>query len=359
MRRNFILKPTETLSYNLTDFLGENFKPVLPEEYSLQIYDDRDFNNVNDMEKMIMVINSIFPNYHTIKIYNLKTSSYRKLIDLKKDNKLKLKISQLTLDNYDVEIFPEIIPVWIDNQDVSNIPLYNSDNVIITTILGNSSVRNDYFDNKILSNKEFIYYITYLAEQISKYATNDIQKILLTAKIFKENISFDWYFTGDEELLKSLNKQAKELGFKRYISHAPQSILLKRNAVCSSIALFASILLRHPKLNIDIEELTGRAYGEPHCFNKVRLNNKKYTCDFTHNITRGFDDPIKYILVKQPSETHTIDDGDFEEYETIDREYLMSEYEKIKDIHIQMPVFEEASFNIKYADESLINKTKK
>lgn len=352
-RRIFNVINIQVLSYNLTEFLKDEFSPKIPENYSLKIYDDRTFINDDDIEKMVKKINSFFPNYNVLDIYNLNSSSYKKLLELKMRNNM--KIYTLSLNDYDVDLEPEILPVTIDIQDAAKVPVYNANKVLFGDLLGTEIYK--YFDVNVLSTEELLNSINYIASQIKKYAGNDIQKILLLDKMLRENVSFDWYYISDEELEKCLKKQAKIEKFSRYISHSVQALLIKKNVVCSSIASFATILLRHPDLNINITNLNGTAYGGLHCFNEIELDGKKYTCDFTHNITRGFDDPLKHTLVKQPSKEHTIDNSNFDEYETMDREYLMSEYEKIKDIHIKMPKFKEASFNIKYAD-SVLNEEK-
>lgn len=352
-RRIYNVIDIQVLSYNLTEFLKDDFNPKVPENYSLKIYDDRIFINDDGIEKMVKKINYFFPNYCVLGIYNLNSGSYKKLLELKKNNNM--TINYLTLNEYDVDLEPEILPVNIDIQDAAKVPVYNANKVIFGDYAKTEICR--YFDVNVLSTEELLNSINYIANQIKQYANNDVQKILLLDKMLRENVSFDWYYISDEELQKCLKEEAKKEGFSTHISHSAQALLIKRNVVCSSIASFATILLRHPDLNINITNLNGTAYGGPHSFNKVELDGKKYTCDFTHNITRGFDDPLKHTLVKQPSKEHTINNSNFDEYETMDRKYLMSEYEKIKDIHIKMPEFKEASFNIKYTD-NVLNKEK-
>ena len=344
-RRSFrIIDEIIESNFNLNDFLKNDFNDKVIQKCSLKLYDNRNFASAGDMEKMLTIINRFYPSCVELSLYNLNPLSYKELISLKRSNDLNINIFEITLSDYNFEIDPKDFNVKIDPVNFSKLSPYNVDNVSIRQYY------QSYFDERVLNNKEFLDGINYIAEQINMYATDDIEKILLLDKMLRENVSFDWYYTNDPELYQNLRDEAQKERFLSYISHSAQSVILKRNTVCSGIATFATIVLKHPKLNIDIKTLEGKAYGGAHAFNEITLDGKKYTCDFTHNITRGFSDPIKHTLVKQPSITHTINNGNFDEYSTMDRDYLMKKYQKIKDIHIKMPELKECSFNIKYSD---------
>ncbi len=347
-RRSCTIVDVKNVKFNLTDILKGNIHFDLDENYIIQIYDDRLCDKENDMEILVEKISYYFPNYDFLEFKNFHSKSYKKLLELKQNKNINLRNLTLTLRDYNIDIYPDILPVTISIDDVSKIPYKNIDKVEINERF--SSIKRRHFDDKILDTKTLLEGIDYIAKQISKYAQNDIQKILLLDKMLRENVSFDWYYTDDKELRETLKKQATKEGFITYPGHVLQTLLLKRCCVCSSIASFATIVLRHPLLNVDIRNVNGKAYGDFHAYNKIYLNGHSYLYDFTHNITRDFNNEMLHSFVKRPSEYHTINDDDFENYETMPREIIANEYEKIKNIHIKMPSYEEPVFNVRYGD---------
>lgn len=305
---------SKKIECNLSEILELDNNKRFNESCYIHIYDDRKLDNPKDIELLIKKIKRIFPKYRYVDIYDLKYNSYLELLKTKE----KINIWKLSLNDYTKKIYymQPYVSVFADN--VCAISPDNYSNVIFDF---------PYYDSRVMDNKTFIDSVNYIAQQISYYAENDIQKVLLLNKMLVENISYDF---------SALRSERVKEGYSWGLSHITQTLLVKRKCVCSSIASFATIVLNHPLLNVKTKTLDGICYGGGHTFNEVTINNRKTTCDFTHNITLASKPNIKFLFLKRPSPHHEYFFG-FNEYNTVRRYVLLEEYEKIKDIKINMP----------------------
>ena len=358
MKRRRIM-PFKNMYVNVSDVLSN--KVSYDEDYiQYIIYDDRKENRPGDMKKMLEKINKFDkPNIVIGVINNLHPDSYKELVELRRKGAYNYNAVPIFLRNYNINVYKNDIPVHIKAENFMSLPIDVVEDVILRE---SDNFELKYFDDAVLDRKTFYQCVDFIARQIAKYAVDDVDKIILFNNMLRENVTFDWFSIDIKKDNEELREYAKSKGFKIYPSHSAQAVIRKQNAVCSGIASLGTILLRHPLLNVNINNLSGHARGGAHCFNEVIIDNVKYTCDFTHNITRDFDKGFKHLLVQRPSKTHTItifggdESDDFNAYKTIPRSVLEKKYERLKDVHILMPEFKVASFEVKYADEEYNDK---
>ena len=194
------------------------------------------------------------------------------------------------------------------------------------------------YNSDLMPINIFLQNIDYLANEISKYAKNDIDKIVLVNKIIKENILYD-FKCYEESLVKKRNPNF--VSFDSYnglhVGHYAQSIFTRKEAVCSAIAEFATILLNHPLLNVRTKYISNKAIIADHGWNNVLIDNTWYTCDFTWTVFYNNPDILKYILIKPRCKNDS--EFDYYRYSQYDysRKVLLESSERLENVHIKIP----------------------
>lgn len=125
-------------------------------------------------------------------------------------------------------------------------------------------------NSDIMTNEEFLEYVDSLAEEIEKNAKEDKEKVLLLDKYFKENFKYDNKIVKENSKLKE-NKESE--------SYYAESLFKRKKGVCASFASLATVVLNHPKLNIE----TNYVHGKNHAWNEIKLDNDWYSFDFSYN----------------------------------------------------------------------------
>lgn len=226
-----------------------------------------------------------------------------------------------------------------------------------------------------LSYEELLDYVDQIAEEISKYAKNDKQKVLLLDKFFTKNFSYDTKFKKkDKNVERVLQNPARTI----------QGLVKNKKGVCAPVADLAAIILNHPKLNVK----TNRQSGNDHAWNEIMIDEKYYSYDFTSNMTsriyislncysyinKGYefifdrvgskvsrkirDKSFEFarskgafgdVFVKKPSvvkerygqydpDTESYEELGFDKYSSMSAAEIIKEYEEIKDVDINPTV---------------------
>lgn len=156
-------------------------------------------------------------------------------------------------------------------------PLINYKN--ITTVDKENRKNLDYIssdlstlnlDSSIMSNEEFLDYVDKVVEEINKSATDDKERVLLLDKYFKNNFKYDYKLTKENKKT-SENKESQ--------SYYAQSLFKRKKGVCTSFASLATVILNHPKLNIE----TNYVRGKEHNWNEIKIDDVWYSFDFSYN----------------------------------------------------------------------------
>ncbi len=185
------------------------------------------------------------------------------------------------------------------------------------------------YDRNILDDKSFISGLDSIINQINFMAKNDIQKILLLDKMFRENVRYDYNYltlTDSEKQNDVCNK-----------CHKAQSVLRDRLAVCDGFSNFAAFILN--KVGIECKVVSGMYDKEGHAWNVVKLDDKWYHCDFTFSFTGDLKNTLKYILVDNPTDRHTLKNHKKVILNTFDRNTLIKESDSIKSLKVLMPTY--------------------
>ena len=131
------------------------------------------------------------------------------------------------------------------------------------------------FNHDIMPCEQFLEYIDKIVWFINQNSQNDYQKVLLLGKIISKNFKYDKRFIFFP--LDYANKIAIS-------AHDPESLLATGKGVCNAISGFVSIVLNHPDINIETDEVGAnfiKKKNEGHAWNEVKIDGKWYSCDFT------------------------------------------------------------------------------
>lgn len=257
-------------------------------------------------------------------------------------------------------------------------PLINYKN--ITTVDKENRKNLDYIssdlstlnlDSSIMSNEEFLDYVDKVVEEINKSVTDDKERVLLLDKYFKNNFKYDY------KLIKENKKTSENKDSQSYYA---QSLFKRKKGVCTSFASLATVILNHPKLNIE----TNYVRGNDHAWNEIKIDDDWYSFDFSYNtahkvlVSNFFINMIsismkeisliksdkvqkvgKWFLnniyssflgdafVKQPQsaevregkfnyETKEYENLGFDKYRTMPKEELLEMYEKISNVDVNI-----------------------
>jgi hypothetical protein len=161
-------------------------------------------------------------------------------------------------------------------------------------------------------------------------------KVLLVDKMLRENTNYDKTYYNNREYFDNIITDEENYIHK---SHILETIFTDRIVVCNVFSLFTMILFKHPLLNnVTVKEIFGDCYGEGHAWNEIKIHNRWYTQDFTHNVWFDKRQGVNYTLKHKTNPTLQKDDGSgFDYLHTMPEEVIKMEYEKIKDIHIKFP----------------------
>lgn len=325
------------INVNISDLLSGNIihdskmQDVL-DNYTLEVYEDRNNYEAFDMIKVASIINEYYPRRSKIIFHNLFTNSYDELLRIVSNNKLS-NVSIFNMkDNDGKKLFEfnnqdDRIPydIYITEEDICELPLkfYSKINTSYGTV--------KCYDRKIMSDEDFVYGIKFIADQINYYAKNDIQKVLLLDKMLRKNVKYDEYFY----YVLRQDMPPFEACFDQ--CHKAQTVLRDRCAVCNAISYFALYVLSN--LGIKCKTIKGKASNEGHMWNEIELQDKWFSNDFTHSLWFDRESGTKYTLVSRPSLFHSKDEGNFDELYTVDRNYLKKQMDEIKNIDIKMPEY--------------------
>ena len=341
-RRGSRLIATNTYTVKLTDLLNDNVIhdsncPIVMDKYRLVIEDDRRVYQNGDLNKIIAIIKTNFPRREKIVFQDMFVDSYEELLNIISLNKL-TNVSIINLKDragnklygYDKE--KRDLPVFatIDKDELSKVPLKYYSKI--------NSVNNDIhcYDRNIMSDEDFTFGIKFIGDQIKKYAENDVQKVLLLDKMLRENVKYDknYYY--------ELRHNMSEMEQGKHKSHKVQTVLRDRCAVCNAISYFAFYILSY--LDIKCKEVSSDSFGG-HAWNEIELYKKWFSNDFTHSLWFDRENGTKYTLVKRPSDNHYKDNNEtFDNFYTFRRDLLIKEMDKIKNIHIEMPLYDYMDF---------------
>lgn len=262
----FIDCPALEERYKNTDVIGIRLDEESPDE-SISEKIDKAIDKINSKKAEVM------PKLERV-LFSIKNiEQYAELVKYLEENKgINYEvIVRFTDKNISLEEVAKVAcsKTWITT------PFVNYENI---TRVDKESRKNLYFiaSRMILSNPDFLDfevlldYIDQVAEEISKYAKNDIQKILLLERFIDKTFKYDHKFKkkDDIELLENPSRTV-------------QGLVKNKKGVCGAISLFAAIVLNHPKLNVK----TRTCSGENHGWNEIMIDEKYYSYDFTSNMS--------------------------------------------------------------------------
>lgn len=307
---------------------------IMPLNQVLIINDD---SVCNTSEKIAKVTKYIIDNskmYNRIMIESCYPELYLYLLKVAKSNNIK-NISVTFVQNqfpinYLYKITDSFIPVEFAYED-------KKENIFEIDF---SDLKKINFDDKRLdmhdklSFEEIIKAFDYIAKQIDYYAENDLQKVLLLDKMFREYTDYDREYYNNRE-------NYNLLGFHK--AHKLETIFTDRLVVCNVYSIFAELLFNHPLLrSVEIREVNGDCCDDGHAWNEIKINGLWYTHDFTHNVWFDKVNGVDYTLMKKTNPRLVKSDGSsFDYLNTMPRQIVLNEYEKIKDIHIKFPTIEQ------------------
>ncbi|QUC66354.1 transglutaminase-like domain-containing protein [Aristaeella hokkaidonensis] len=105
---------------------------------------------------------------------------------------------------------------------------------------------------------------------------NNLEKVLLLDIWFQRTIQ---YIKDKESIAGGETYVCEDM----VRSSLTEDVLLNHYGVCSDIAFSAALILNNPKVNIHCRQVSANC----HSWNIIRIEDKEYYMDFTHNITRN------------------------------------------------------------------------
>lgn len=302
--------------------------------YQITDYDDDIYDGIEIIDDCPEreIDNFVFLSTYKIKnkliLKDLSFGHHKKIMEAWPKENEKLFVS--FRDNNITEIFAEYDPEKeIINPQITleNITRINPANRYkITNIYNNRVLSIPHYREYLMPAETFLGLIDILALQISKMASNDVDKIVLVNKFIKDNIIYD------RECYAYTHSHNNNARYYIHPGHFVQSVF-KGKAVCSAIAPFATILLNHPLLNVKTETISEERVIEDHAWNNVLIDGKWYTCDFTWTIYFNPTDSLEYILIK----TRTTSEGGENSQTDYNRNILQSTLEKYQNYTIGIP----------------------
>lgn len=287
--------------------------------------------NANDIAKIIRFI--LAKNKKNIFLKNCSQNLYLYLVRLSKNYNFNLSV-EFNSEKYTVGEMYSILDsssnLVINEDDIIN----NLFNINLDDLYKVKLITQSLTAGTELSLKEIVSALDYIAKQVSNYAENDLQKVLLVDKMLRENTEYDHEYYNNHHYYDSL-------GFHK--AHKLETIFTERVVVCNVYSLFADWLFKHPLLkSVEMKEVHGDCCGEGHAWNEVKLNGRWYTQDFTHNVWYDKQNGIKYTLKQKTwSSLQKSDDSGFDYLNTMPAEVIKMEYEKIKGVHVKFPTLEQ------------------
>ena len=303
------------------------------------VTDDLKCINYDDIQKVLAFFNELtqFRNNLYINIINCRPTFYDHLIRYIKTNKPQNLSFSVKFDTNEIaikdifELSDEIVAVEFDEKKLfDNIWTIAPENRYKIKQISHHFP----YEGDMLTCGEMINATEYIAKQISYYAQNDLQAILLLDKALRENTSYDTHYYY--HVRPTLEEGSQHLDKAHHLS----TLFTHRTVVCNVYALFAELLFKHPDFpNIEIKNVHGTVAGDGHAWNEIKLNGLWYMHDFTHNVWFDKDNGMRCTLVK--SNRQKEDDIGPVTLNEMPRNIILNEYEKIKDIHIKFPTIEE------------------
>ncbi len=107
---------------------------------------------------------------------------------------------------------------------------------------------------------------------------SELDKVLLLDLWFQKNIQ---YIKGRESIAGGKTYVCEEISRESQT----EDVLLSHFGVCADIAFTACLILNHPRMNIYCRQI--HSEEQQHSWNVIKLNEKEFYTDFTHNITRN------------------------------------------------------------------------
>ncbi len=299
--------------------------PNISEVYKLVVVDDRVITRPDDFQNAFNIMDKYFPNKMSIVFKNLKKETYQDLVNTVK-TMIVPNVSVINLLEFGKKVYR------MDNQDTLvpvSFSVMPEDVFTLDTRDFGVIHNNSHYDRSVLDDKSFIRGLDSIVNQINFLAKNDVQKILLLDKMFKNNVTYDSryiYATNPDEV------QASER-----VCHKAQTVLRDRYAVCDAFSHFAAFVLN--KVGIECKVISGMSDNEGHAWNMVKLGDEWYHCDFTFSLTADLNNSLRYILVSNPTAKHALKNGKKVILNTYDRNALKTEFNNIAPVSVLMPTY--------------------
>ena len=318
------------LNVNLSYILSNRRIPFDISKYcGINVIDDCHGLRIDDLN----ILNKYHKIYNICSISNIDLEHYKAFCNSWDDTNSKINVSFSGIRLSKIfEIYNPSKSIFLCDINAENITqIYPKDRWKLSSM--HCKYNSDLMPRSILLQN-----IDYLANEINKYAKSDVDKVILLNKIIKENITYD-FKCNEESLVKKRNPNF--ISFDSYngihLGHYVQSIFIRKEAVCSAIAEFATLILNHPLLNIKTKYISNKNVIDNHAWNNVCIDNTWYTCDFTWTIYYNSPDILKYVLIKPRCKNDS--KYNFYEYSNFNynRKMLLESSDRLKDVHIKIP----------------------